>query len=179
MSYWIGGSMILSAYSSNKASKENSKGIQQGLNQSAELAGQARRDVMSLFDMSSKKANISTAAALDFYKQNAMKRMQPFIQGNQAAQNAIGLGARQANNAILGLPVDMGAIQQPQVQADYSGIMGANLPQLGKSFAENEAARVAEEQATAQPALPNARGASNVGGLMGGTVAGKLLKKLF
>jgi hypothetical protein len=116
------------------------------LNQSADLAKSARADVISLFDNSAKKANIGIAQALDFYKQNAAKRMQPFMQANQSAQNVIGLGARQANNAILGLPVDMSFTNQPQVQADYGGIMGAALPQQGTSFADQEAARIAAEQ---------------------------------
>lgn len=136
----------IGAYSSDKASKENARGIQKGLNQSAKLAGQARADVISLFDHSARKANMGLTQSLDFYKQNAAKRLQPFVQGNQAAQNVVNLGAQQANNAILGLPVNMNVMNQPQVQADYGGIMGANLPEFGKTFAENEQARLIAEQ---------------------------------
>jgi len=151
MSYWVAGAMVVgvigSAVSANKASKQNAAGVQSGLDQSKSITDKARSDVISLFDNSSKRANIGLQASLDFYKQNAQKRMQPFMQGNQAAQNVVGLGARQANNAILGLPVDMSFTNQPQVQADYSGIQGATLPVQGDSFAKQEADRVAAEQA--------------------------------
>jgi len=139
----------ISANASNKASKENARGIKTGLKQSADLAKSARADVISLFDNSAKKANIGIGQALDFYKQNAAKRLQPFVQGNQAAQNVISLGAQQANNAVLGLPVDMSFTNQPQVQADYGGIMGAKLPEAGPSFAQQQAPIDAANEAAA------------------------------
>lgn len=158
MSFLIGGAILVSTLAGGKASKDaskaNSKGIQKGLNQSAEIAKQSRADVMSLFDISAKKANIGLAQSLDFYKQNAQKRMQPFIQGNQSAQNVIGLGAQQANNAILGLPVDMSFTNQPQVQADYGGIMGAQLPEMGQSFADKEQQQIAAQEAATAAAAP-------------------------
>ena len=105
----------ISASASNKASKENAKGIQKGLDQSAALAQQARQDVMALFDRSTKASNMSMEAMLDYYKTAAPKRVSPYLQGNMQAQNVIGLGAQQANNAILGLPTDMSFVNQPQI----------------------------------------------------------------
>jgi hypothetical protein len=168
MSFWIAGATVVStgvgAYSANKASKESAKGIKSGLAQSLELTNKARQDVINLFDMSSKKTAASTGAALDFYKQNAQARTQPYLQGNQGAQRAIGLGATQVNNAILGLPVDMSFTNQPQVQADYTGIQGATLPQQGQTFADQEAARVA----AIPVAAPVAAKPSSSGGILGG-----------
>ncbi len=153
MSYWVAGALVTSAVvgaaSSKDASKKNAAGVKKGLNQSLDITNKARADVISLFDNASKKANIGNAAALDFYKQNAQKRMQPFIQGNQNAQNVINLGAQQANNAILGLPVNTNFAQQPQPQADYSGIMGAKLPEYGPTFADQQAA----QELAAQPQI--------------------------
>jgi hypothetical protein len=126
------GSLAVGAYSADKAADQMADSTKAGLDQSLKITNQARNDVMTLFDNSAKKAAIGNKAALDFYKQNAQKRMQPFMQGNQAAQNVIGLGAQQANNAILGLPVDMSFTNQPQVQADYSGIQAATLPDLSQ-----------------------------------------------
>lgn len=151
MSYWIAGAMVVSAIggavSSNNAAKKNAEGTKKGLDQSMTVTNKARADVISLFDSSAKKAGIGTGAALDFYKQNALKRMQPAVQGNMMAQQAVGQGGIQANNAILGLPVDMSFANNPQqVPADYSGIMGAQLPQQAKSFADQEAERIAAEQ---------------------------------
>jgi len=158
---------VIGAAASNKASKENTKGIEKGMNQSLELTSGARRDAMALFDSSAKRANIGLQASLDFYKQNAQKRMQPFMQGNQAAQNVVGLGARQANNAILGLPVDMSFTNQPQVTADYSGIQGATLPVQGDGFAKQEAERVAAEQA--------AQAGQTTGGIQGPSMSDVVL----
>ncbi|MES1988766.1 MAG: hypothetical protein V4440_12200 [Pseudomonadota bacterium] len=171
MSYWVAGAMVVSAIgsavSSNKASKQNAAGVKSGLDQSKSITDKARADVISLFDNSSKRANVGLQSSLDFYKQNAQKRMQPFLQGNQAAQNVVGLGARQANNAILGLPVDMSFTNQPQVQADYSGIQGATLPVQGGSFAEQEAAKAAAEQA--------AQSGQAAGGIQGQSKANTIL----
>lgn len=132
MSFWIAGAMVVStavgAYSSNKASKDAKKGVQKGLDQSAMLAAQAREDAINLFSRSSAAQRGGMQAALDFYKQSAAARMTPYLQGNQAAQNVIGQGAQQANNAILGLPVDMSFTQQPQVQPDMSYLQNAVLP---------------------------------------------------
>jgi hypothetical protein len=152
MSFGVGGAILGSAViggiASNQASKQNSKGVQKGLDQSAAISKQARNDVVSLFNTSAKRANVGIQEALNFYKQNAQKRVQPYVQANANAQNVIGKGAIQANNAILGLPVDMNQItNQPQAQADYSGIQGAQLPQITPGFAQNSQGQIVEPTA--------------------------------
>jgi len=167
MSFGVGGailgSAIIGGVASNKAAKENAKGINKGLDQSAAISKQARDDVVALFDSSAKRANVGIQEALSFYKQNAQKRMQPYAQANQAARNVIGQGAIQANNAILGLPVDMNQITQAQVQpqADYSGIMGAQVPVQEVNYAKTLDPQQAEPQigpVQAQPVATGARG---------------------
>lgn len=132
MSFFVAGAVVVgagvSAYSSNKASKENSKNIKKGLDQAESLASQAREDVMGLFERSSRNSALGLKGAMEFYRTAAPKRMTPFLQANQQAQAVIGQGAQQANNAILGLPVDMAFTQQTQVQPDMNYMLGAELP---------------------------------------------------
>lgn len=55
------------------------------------------------------------------------------------AQQAVGQGGIQANNAILGLPVDMSFANNPQqVETDYSGINNAQMPLLGSWTQESD-----------------------------------------
>ena len=53
MSFFVGGAVLattaVSAYSSRKASKDQAKGVQKGIDASAALAQQARDDVNRLF----------------------------------------------------------------------------------------------------------------------------------
>jgi len=161
MSYFVGGAIIVSAIAgyaaSDKAADQNAAGVKKGLEQSMTVTNKARQDVLSLFDNSAKNAIAGSGTALDFYKQAAQQRMRPAIQGNMMAQQAVGQGGIQANNAILGLPVDMSFANNPQqVPTDYSTINSAQLPQLGKSFAQQEAERIA----AAQPGIDAANAAA-------------------
>lgn len=150
MSYFVAGAVVVSAVagaaSSRKASKDQAKGVKKGLDQSAALAAEARADAMQLFQRSSLAQRGGIEAALNFYKQSAPLRMAPFVQGNQAAQNVIGQGAQQANNAILGLPVDMSFTQQQQPQVDMSYMDNAVLPEYKPPFPEEEPVMGPEEQ---------------------------------
>lgn len=132
MSFFVAGAVVVSAgvaaYSSNKASKQQAKGVQKGLDQSAALAAEARADAMRLFERSSLAQRGGLESAFNFYKEAAQRRINPYIQGNQAAQAVIGQGAVQANNAIIGLPMDMSFTQQPQVQVPQDYLGGAILP---------------------------------------------------
>lgn len=123
----IAASTVISAYSANKAAKEQSKGVNRGLEQSSALAAQARADVMRLFDRSMRTSGLSMQSMLDYYKTAAPKRVSPYLQGNQQAQNVLGLGSQQANNAILGMPVDMSFTNQPQI-VPGTDHLGASLP---------------------------------------------------
>lgn len=133
MSFFVGGaivgSAVVGAVASDRAADKAAKGQKKGMDQAMEISTQARQDVMKLFDQSARSARIGMDQAMNFYKQAATQRMTPFLQGNQAAQNVIGIGAQQAQNAILGLPVDMSQLnQQPQVQANTNYMVGAQLP---------------------------------------------------
>lgn len=115
-------STVVGAYSSNKASKEQAKGVQKGLDESGALAQQAREDVNRLFQIGSAQGRAGLTGAFNFYKQAAPQRMAPVTQGFQQGINVLGQGAQQANNAILGLPVDMSFTNQ-QVQQAPAGYL--------------------------------------------------------
>lgn len=115
------------AYSSRKAAKEQAKGVQKGIDASAELAKQARSDVMNLWQQGANQGRAGIEGAFNFYKQAAPKRIAPVTQGFQQGINVLGQGAQQANNAILGLPVDMSFTNQQVQQAPAGYMDGANL----------------------------------------------------
>jgi len=117
----------IGAYSSNKASKEQSAGIQKGIDASSSLAEQARSDVMKLWQQGTDQGRAGLEGAFNFYKQAAPQRMAPATQGFQQGINVLGQGAQQANNAILGLPVDMSFTNQQVQQAPAGYLDGANL----------------------------------------------------
>lgn len=131
MSYFVGGAVLVSAIagyaSSSKASKEQSAGIQKGIDASSSLAQQARSDVMKLWQQGTDQGRAGLEGAFNFYKQAAPQRMAPVTQGFQQGINVLGQGAQQANNAILGLPVDMSFTDQQVQQAPAGYLDGANL----------------------------------------------------
>ena len=138
------GAAVVGAAASNSAAKKAADSAKKGLKSSNALTAQSRQDALNLFGQGRESAQLGIGGALDFYQGNLQKRNQPLIQGNMMAQQAVGQGGIQANNAILGLPVDMSFANNPQqVTADYSGINSARLPMLGASYAQQEAARLA------------------------------------
>jgi len=126
----IGGSALIGAAASKSGSKDVAQGQKKGMEQSLALTSQARQDVMKLFERSATNSGMGMKAALDYYKTAAPKRLQPYMQGSQQAQQVIGQGAVQANNAILGLPVDMGFVNQPQIVPGTDHMIGAQIPQF-------------------------------------------------
>lgn len=166
MSYFIGGAIIgstvVGAVGSRQAGKQQAKGIQKGLDQSSALAQQAREDVLGLFDRSARSARLGSKGALEFYKRVAPQRMAPYLQGNEQARQALTIGAQQANQAILGQPVDMQAINQPGVQPDMSYLEEAELPDYRSANIQAETANQPEQQGVIAPNY----GDSIRGGLM-------------
>lgn len=159
MSYFVGGAIVVSAVagavSSDRAADKQSKGVQKGLDQSAQLANQARADVMGLFDRSARISGMTFETMMDYYKTAAPKRMSPYLQGNKQAQTVIGQGAQQANNAILGLPVDMSFTNQPQI-VPGTDHLNVDLPDYNKAVneeitKENEAIAEAQKSTKKDP----------------------------
>lgn len=126
------GSAVVGGVASKKAADKAADASKKGIASTESLANQARTDAINLFQQSKVSAQNGIGSALNFYQQNAQAKINPFVQGNVAAQQVLGQGATQANNAILGLPVDMSFANQPTtLGADYSGITSAQMPTLG------------------------------------------------
>jgi hypothetical protein len=143
----VAGAAVVGAVASNSAANKSADAAKAGIKSTNALSAQSRQDAINLFGQGRESAQLGIGSALNFYKDNAQQRNQPLIQGNMMAQQAIGQGGIQANNAILGLPVDMSFANNPQqVSADYTNINSAQLPVLGMSFADQEAARAAAAQ---------------------------------
>jgi hypothetical protein len=135
----LGGSVI-GGISSNNAAGKAADASRDGIAATQAAARQARSDAINLFQRGLNSAQTGIGSALNFYQKNADAKLQPFVQGNMAAQQVLGQGATQANNAILGLPVDMSFANNPRaLSADYSGIQSARLPTLGATIPQEDA----------------------------------------
>lgn len=127
MSFWVAaaaiGSAIIGAASSNEAAKKQSASTKGGLKQANQLVAQSRATAQNLYGLGMQQGREGLQGAYNFYKQNAERRYQPFIQGNVAAQQAIIQGQQNAQNAILGLP--MTQLQAQQINPDLSYLSNA------------------------------------------------------
>lgn len=147
------GSAAIGAYSSNRAADKAADATKKGLDQSSDLAQQSRDNAYRLYQQGSQNAKQGLMSAFDFYKQAAQTKYQPFILGNAAAQGVIGQGAQQANNAILGLPVDMSFASPQTINPDLSLLKNAQLPILGSQMSPPEV--MGPDQLGAQQGLVN------------------------
>lgn len=135
MPWGVVASAAISAYSSNKASDKQADAAKKGIASTERLAEQARTDAVNLFNQGKQSRLLGRNAAFSLMQNNMQRTNQPMIQGNMMAQQAIGQGGIQANNAILGLPVDMSFANNPQqIQADYSQLENAQLPNTGGNY---------------------------------------------
>lgn len=124
----------IDAYSKDKAADKQASAAKKGIKSTERLANQARTDAVNLFNQGKQSRLLGRQSAFDFIKQNAQRSNAPLIQGNMMAQQVLGQGGIQANNAILGLPVDMSFANRPQqVQADYSGL-NVQLPNTSGNY---------------------------------------------
>lgn len=179
-------STAVGAYSARKASKDQAKGVQKGIDASSALAQQARDDVNRLFQQGAAQGRAGLTGAFNFYKQAAPQRISPVNQGFQQGINVLGQGAQQANNAILGLPVDMSFTNQQVQQAPTGYLDQASLPPapiLGVADAAVQQPTVAQRDAGSGGGLMPLVGSAVGGGLAkkvaSSSPAKKLFKKLF
>jgi len=157
------GSTIVGGVAANSAASKSASAAKSGIAESNALAQQARTDAINLFSRGLQSSTSGINSALNFYQDNAQGKAAPFIAGNVAAQKILGQGATQANNAILGLPVDMSFANNPTaLAADYSGIKNAKLPVLG-GVLDREAAGITGQSLSEDPTgLKTLLGASAV-----------------
>jgi hypothetical protein len=148
------GAAVIGGVASNQAADKQADATKKGIKSTKELAAQARNDAIGLFQQGQTAGNKGIQAAMDFYKNSANAVYKPYIQGNVAAQDVIGQGAQQANNAILGLPVDMGFTQPRQITPDLSYLQGAKLPAQDQMMLGGGAPTTPAVDANGQPVAP-------------------------
>lgn len=143
------GSALIGAGASKSASDKAAKSAQSGMNQSSAMSESSRSAAIDLYNRSKQSGRQGLVNAYDFYQKNAQSRYQPMIGGNMAAQKIIGQGATQANNAILGSPVDMSFANQPQqVQYDKNFMLGGKLADAPADFVDPTIAQQQQRQAS-------------------------------
>lgn len=158
---WAVAAAVVGAAGSYAASKKSSDATKKGIKTSKELSSQARQDAMDLFDRSSQDGRSGITGAFDFYRNSMPKRINPYVQGNMAAQGVIGQGAQQANNAILGLPVDMSFTQPQAIQYDQSYLADAKLPEPPPPEPEPEPDVIGAAPAAKKPSMKDEYKPSN------------------
>lgn len=142
------GSALIGAGASKSASDKAAKTAKSGMNQASAMSESSRSAAIDLYNRSKQSGRQGLANAYDFYQKNAQSRYQPMIVGNMMAQKAIGQGAAQANNAILGLPVDMSFANQPQqVQYDKNFMIGGKLADAPADFVDPTIAQQQQQAA--------------------------------
>jgi len=85
-----------------------------------EQAINARNDAIPLYGAAQDNRGIGAQAALDVFGQSIPEQGRLFQGGNVAAQGMILAGLPQANNALLGMPIDYSQFQTQQLSPDYS-----------------------------------------------------------
>lgn len=191
------GSSLIGAYTSKNAADKQASASKAGMAQANALAGQSRANAVNLYNQGLKARQAGDQAAFKFYQDNAKSRYAPMISGNMAAQKAIGLGAQQANNAILGLPTDLSYMQPQQVYS--GGLSSAELPQSTSDFKLqdeqpqqsggvsasniNDSVKKALLNGAIGTVLPGAGsvagGSASILGGLGGLSAGRILGRIF
>ena len=76
-----------------------------------EQAQKARNDAIPLFNASRKANRSGTQAGMDALGKSTMQQIDTSARGNYFAQEQMLAGLPQVQNAILGMPVDMAALQ--------------------------------------------------------------------
>jgi len=128
----------IGAASSKNASDKQVDATKKGLSQTSRMAEQSRQDAIQLYNQGRQAGQTGLTSAFNFYKQAAPSKYAPITQSSVAAQRVIGKGATQANNAILGLPVDMSFTDEEQINPDLSFLQNAQLPEMTGEYLPKE-----------------------------------------
>ncbi len=91
-------------------------------------SGQARADVMALFPQAQEQRTRGFEGALDILSRGIDPRLAAFQQGNIGAQGVVAGALPQIQNAILGRPLDLTALQPQPISVDTSFL--SNLRQV-------------------------------------------------
>lgn len=110
----VGGALI-SSRGSREAAEVGVEGQEAAAGISAASAAQGRRDVQSGFAGADVARESGFSDALSFLSGAPSQQIAPFQQGNVAAQQQIGRGLTQQQNALLGRPTDLSGFQARQI----------------------------------------------------------------
>lgn len=124
-----------------------------------EFLKQTRFDIDQFAPNIAADRRVSDQAALDVFGRVVPQQVDLFQQGNVAAQRVLGQGLPQIQNALRGLPVDLGFAGAPQkfnfdpssIQRRLPELRGA--PRLGDTIQEQLRAQETQQQRNLQEAL--------------------------
>lgn len=130
----IGGSALIGAFSSNRASKKaakaQSRGQDKALAATEQAVAQARRDAIPLFESGFQNQQQGFQGALDIFGQTIPGQINAFQGGNQNAQNTLLAGLDPQIAAILGGNINLGGLQAQQAPTPDMSIFQQQLPQF-------------------------------------------------
>ena len=95
----------------------------------AEMAEQARGDVVPLFGQASENLYSGNQAVLDLFGQTIPQQFGAMQEGNVRAQHQITSALPQMQNALMGLPVDYSSMQPQRLNFD-TGYAQQSLPDI-------------------------------------------------
>lgn len=121
----LGGTLI-GAKTSKDAADKQADGVKKSIASTEALSKQAREDAIKLYSSGMIAGRKANQRVIDFYTQSIPNAIKPLQQGNVLGQKALISGMNQANNALMGLPVDTSGLQAQQINADYGFLK--NLP---------------------------------------------------
>jgi hypothetical protein len=130
------------------------------------MGRQARGDALALAPGGFDARSLGTQGALDVFGQTIPQQLSAFQQGNMGAQQALLGGMPQFQNAIMGLPVDYGAMQPRAVQYDPS-FAQQQVPQF-QSIADLLGGGAAQQTGVGGGGYSGYGGFSGAGGTPGG-----------
>jgi hypothetical protein len=120
---------------SNKNAADDAINAQQAQNREnnefiREQAAKARQDIIPLYDASRGVLRDTAGASLDLLKGLTPEQIDLAARGNIAGQETLLAGLPQVQNAILGMPVDMGALQTTDLRTPgmLDWLTNAKLP---------------------------------------------------
>jgi len=119
MSFWVAaavvGGAVIGAVGTRQAGKAAAKGQERASDTLAAAAARAREEIIPRFEQARIAQRQGFGGALNLLGQTPEQVTAPFQQGNVLAQEQIGRGLGQVQNAILGSPIDLSGFQARSV----------------------------------------------------------------
>lgn len=143
---------VASSKSSKKAAKAGAKGQKRAIGRIEEAGALARSDVSRIIPQAQRSSLLGAQAASDIFRRSAPIQQQQLSAGNLGAQRTTGRGFRQAQQALLGLPVEQFSTVSVPFEQDPFGATSENLfATLGSQITQQqeEAKKIESDRAAA------------------------------